>query len=195
MGSYIGLKWRGGRLAFSYTICFCRHADRILMLFRHYQPHRFKWNGLGGKLEPGESPSAGVFREVMEESNLELGSATSVRFAGLVTWSQSKGRASSTSGMYAFIADFEDPAVTWAGERATREGRLSWKQLNWVCDPGNPLVVENIPFFLPPMLDIESPGSYHCTYSRDRLIDVYQQPLDEGAKGWPPGFLASANQK
>jgi 8-oxo-dGTP diphosphatase len=32
--------------------------------------HRGKWNGLGGKLEPGESPEDCVRREVEEESGL-----------------------------------------------------------------------------------------------------------------------------
>ena len=34
--------------------------------------HRGKYNGLGGKLEPGESPEDCVTREVYEESGLRL---------------------------------------------------------------------------------------------------------------------------
>ena len=32
--------------------------------------HQGKWNGLGGKLEPGETPEQCVIREVAEESGL-----------------------------------------------------------------------------------------------------------------------------
>ena len=34
--------------------------------------HAGKWNGLGGKLEPGETPEECVIREVREESGLEI---------------------------------------------------------------------------------------------------------------------------
>jgi 8-oxo-dGTP diphosphatase len=34
--------------------------------------HAGKWNGLGGKLEPGESPEQCVIREVREEAGLEI---------------------------------------------------------------------------------------------------------------------------
>ena len=32
--------------------------------------HEGKWNGLGGKFEPGETPEECVIREVIEESGL-----------------------------------------------------------------------------------------------------------------------------
>lgn len=34
--------------------------------------HAGKWNGLGGKLEPGETPEECVIREVVEESGLRI---------------------------------------------------------------------------------------------------------------------------
>jgi 8-oxo-dGTP diphosphatase len=34
--------------------------------------HKGKWNGLGGKLDPGESPDECVVREIREESGLTL---------------------------------------------------------------------------------------------------------------------------
>ena len=34
--------------------------------------HQGKWNGLGGKFEPGESPEQCVIREVYEESGFEI---------------------------------------------------------------------------------------------------------------------------
>lgn len=41
--------------------------------------HKGKWNGLGGKMEAGESPEECAKREVFEESGLRL---TSTKFAG-----------------------------------------------------------------------------------------------------------------
>jgi len=55
------------------TLCYLRKNDQTLMIHRvkkHNDMHWGKWNGLGGKLEPGESPEDCVRREVEEESGL-----------------------------------------------------------------------------------------------------------------------------
>ena len=57
------------------TLCYIRQASRTLMLHRTKRSddiHLGKWNGLGGKFEPGESPEECVIREVQEESGLEI---------------------------------------------------------------------------------------------------------------------------
>ncbi len=54
--------------------------------------HKGKWNGLGGKLNPGESPEDCVIREVREESGLTIsdpllkGFLTFPRFANDEDW-------------------------------------------------------------------------------------------------------------
>jgi len=51
-------------------------AGRVLMLQRGRRPgdlHAGKWNGLGGKCEPGEAPLDCARRECREESGLEPG--------------------------------------------------------------------------------------------------------------------------
>ena len=57
------------------TLCYVRKAGQTLMLFRNKKPedfHEGKWNGLGGKLELGETPEECVVREVKEESGLAI---------------------------------------------------------------------------------------------------------------------------
>ncbi len=57
------------------TLCYVRTGGRTLMLHRNKKAgdiHRGKYNGLGGKLETGESPEECVKREVREESGLTL---------------------------------------------------------------------------------------------------------------------------
>ena len=56
------------------------------MLHRGKRPgdiHSGKWNGLGGKLEPGETPEECVVREVREESGLKI---SRPRFRGVLTF-------------------------------------------------------------------------------------------------------------
>lgn len=57
------------------TLCYVRSDGRTLMLHRNKKPgdvHAGKWNGLGGKLDPGESPEDCVIREIREESGLAI---------------------------------------------------------------------------------------------------------------------------
>ena len=65
----------GLRLA---TLVYVRDGDLTLMLHRNARPddtHYGKWNGLGGKFEPGESPEQCMRREVLEESGLTVEAA------------------------------------------------------------------------------------------------------------------------
>ena len=55
------------------TLCYINNGHKTLMLHRIKKEndiHEGKWNGLGGKLESGESPEECVIREVYEESGL-----------------------------------------------------------------------------------------------------------------------------
>ncbi len=57
------------------TLCYVKAGGQTLMLHRikrRNDMHAGKWNGLGGKLLPGESPEECVVREVYEESGLRL---------------------------------------------------------------------------------------------------------------------------
>ncbi len=68
------------------TLCYVRSGGKTLMLHRNKKPgdvHRGKYNGLGGKLEAGESPDECVLREVQEEAGLTLLDA---RLRGVLTF-------------------------------------------------------------------------------------------------------------
>ena len=57
------------------TLCYVRKNGKTLMLHRVKKDkdiHEGKWNGLGGKMEPGETPEECVVREVREESGLKI---------------------------------------------------------------------------------------------------------------------------
>ncbi len=174
---------RDGHQRLRYTICFCRRGDLLLMLYRCRPPNRHRWNGLGGKIEPGEAPLASVRREVLEEAGVDLDGAASVRLAGVATWAAQAGRASATEGMYCFIADLPGDYPIWAGGREVPEGLLGWKPVGWVCEPGNPEVVDNIPRFLPRMLRGGEPAEYRCEYGGGRLVEMRVLPLEHPIGG------------
>jgi len=57
------------------TLCYVRQEGQTLMLHRVKKAndmHQGKWNGLGGKLFPGESPEECARREIYEESGLSV---------------------------------------------------------------------------------------------------------------------------
>jgi len=55
------------------TLCYVKHDGKTLMIHRIKKEndiHAGKWNGLGGKFQPGETPEECVIREIFEESGL-----------------------------------------------------------------------------------------------------------------------------
>ena len=57
------------------TLCYITNNEETLMLHRikkENDMHKNKWNGLGGKLIPGETPEECIIREVKEESGLDI---------------------------------------------------------------------------------------------------------------------------
>lgn len=57
------------------TLCYVKDDRKTLMLHRVKKANDFhegKWNGLGGKMELGETPEECVIREIEEEAGLKI---------------------------------------------------------------------------------------------------------------------------
>ena len=70
------------------TLCYVidKLQNKTLMIHRVKKEndyHEGKWNGLGGKLEPGESPEDCVIREIKEEAGLII---KNPRMHGFITF-------------------------------------------------------------------------------------------------------------
>ena len=68
------------------TLCYINNNDHTLMMHRikkENDMHKNKWNGLGGKLIPGETPEECIIREVKEESGLSINNPT---LKGIITF-------------------------------------------------------------------------------------------------------------
>jgi 8-oxo-dGTP diphosphatase len=151
-----------------YTLCFLTRGDLVLMLHRHRPPNQGLWNGVGGRLEPGESPRACVLREVREETGFALGDAA---FRGLLTWD---GFEIPPGGLYIFTAE----APAGEPERCS-EGELAWMPRAWVFSA--PEVVSNIHIFGPPVLGGAAPCRYHFSYRDGRIVSALRLPVGNAA--------------
>lgn len=97
------------------TLVYVRREGKTLMLRKARGHQRGKWNGLGGKAEPGEMPETCARREVLEESGLVVdtldyrGIVVFPRFDGVHDWY-----------VWVFVATATGDPV------ASDEGDLAW---------------------------------------------------------------------
>jgi 8-oxo-dGTP diphosphatase len=105
------------------TLGYVLSADgkSVLMVHRNARPsdHAYgKYNGLGGKLEPGEDLAAGMAREIREEAGIEV---TSLQFRGTLSW---PGFGNQREGWFGFVFVIDG----WSGQpfATNPEGDLHW---------------------------------------------------------------------
>lgn len=126
------------------TLCYIRKEGRTLLLHRVRKKediNRGKWVGLGGKMEPGETPEECVVREVREESGLIIrkpalrGILTFPAFDGMDHWyvfvfttEEFEGELTDSSeGVLRWVPDGEISSLElWDGDRVF---------LKWLDDP------------------------------------------------------------
>ena len=103
------------------TLCYVmnKQNNTTLMIYRNKKKddyHKGKWNGLGGKFNPGETPEECAVREIWEESGLIVKSVT---MNGFITFPLFDGK----DDWYVFIFtadEFEGTLID------SPEGKLEW---------------------------------------------------------------------
>lgn len=103
------------------TLCYVinKKNNSTLMIHRVKKEndyHHGKWNGLGGKFEPGESPEECAIREIKEESGLTV---KDIVMKGLITFPMFDGK--EDWYVFLFVTDnFEGEIID------SNEGNLAW---------------------------------------------------------------------
>ena len=101
------------------TLCYIERNNQVLLLHRIKKKndmHRGLWVGLGGKMEPGESPEECVIREVLEESGLTIDAP---KMRGILTFPAD----GIDEDWYVFLFT----ATAFSGDMiASDEGELRW---------------------------------------------------------------------
>lgn len=101
------------------TLCYIKHNNKTLMVYRNKKPndiHAGKWNGLGGKIEAGETPEECIKREVEEEAGLII---RNPRLHGLLVFTNFKG-----NDWYVFV--FTTAEFSGGLLESSPEGQLEW---------------------------------------------------------------------
>ncbi len=113
------------------TLGYILSADgrRVLLIHRDSRPADFhfgKYNGLGGKLEPGEDVVAGMHREIREEAGLECDALV---LRGTISW---PGFGQNGADWFGFIFRID----SWHGEPLAQntEGSLQWVEVKRILE-------------------------------------------------------------
>jgi len=144
-----------------YVLCFLTRGEQVLMLERRRPPNQGLWNGVGGHIEPGETPLQACLREVREETGFVLPTA---RYAGLLTW---EGFEIPPGGLHIFTAEADAEAKAEGQLPPCSEGALAWRSRAWVCS--HPRVVSNIHVFGPHVLSGGDPRHWHFVYAGGKI--------------------------
>lgn len=150
---------------FKYTLAFIKHDNHILMINREKSPWKGSWNGVGGKLLPGESKEECIKREIVEETGYVI---DNVQFKGILTWENFDAKG---MGLYLFVASLEED-VDISKITPTSEGILAWKEYSWIISQDNIGVAKNIPHFLPAIVEDNKPIHCHCVFNHYQLLEV-----------------------
>ena len=107
------------------VLIYAFYQGKVLMLHRNKNPDDFHagiWNGLGGKLEKGESPLEAAHREFLEESGIDA-PLSSFSYAGFLQFPNFKPHKQEDWHCFVFRIDLSDepgPLIEIS------EGTLSW---------------------------------------------------------------------
>lgn len=151
------------------TLCYVQTETHTLMLHRikkKHDIHHGKWNGLGGKMEAGETPEECAIREIWEESGLTVttpilkGFLLFPNFDGIEDW-------------FAFVYlayDFTGDLVE------SDEGALSWIPTKEVTQ----LPLWESDYIFLPYLDKPGIFSGKFVYQDTKLVDYSLTYIHEG---------------
>jgi 8-oxo-dGTP diphosphatase len=133
---------------------FSPDGRQVLMIRRDTRPddiHYGYYNGLGGKLEPGEDVASGMRREIREEAGLEC---TGLDFAGTISW---PGFGRDGANWFGFLFRIH----TWTGEPSTgnHEGSLHWVAVDDIQAQRVPMWESDRHFM--PLVFADSPTPFH----------------------------------
>jgi len=158
----------------AYTLCFIQRGKQILLLNRQFAPNLGLWNGVGGKIEPGETVLKSALREIKEETGMLL-LEEQLKNKGEVSWLV---EGEDVGGLHIFHAVIPMDVV-YPTPLLTDEGILDWKDLDWIMDEENLGIAEIVPKMLENMIVSQERYEYIAHYKNDKLINCEQRKIGQ----------------
>lgn len=152
---------------YKYTLGFvyCPETDQVLLLNRQKAPWMGRWNGIGGKLEPTESPHECIVREAEEETGLII---TQWQDRGVLRWFRDDN---DLGGVHLFTAEVrKDELEAYKTPKCyCHEGILDWKKLDWILHDENTGVVDNVKVIFNHLFEAGPQWVFVATYDKLQL--------------------------
>lgn len=136
-----------------YVVGFAFWRDKVLLIHKKKGPSYVvgKLNGVGGKIESGETVLTAMVREFMEETGVETWPSVWTEIA-VMKGDANEGNDYELNILYAFLPDLADFEKIKNPEKAGEE--LEWIPLDNLRDFG---IVENLKWIIPLALDRTTP--------------------------------------
>ena len=106
-------------------LLFSKDTEKLLLVKRNKKPYPNMWNGIGGKIEVGETPIEAAIRECKEETGL-----TMINPKLLVTYVYPESNPMNSNTHLSVIYDFIDIEEV----EDNYEGHYEWKDVNFALD-------------------------------------------------------------
>ena len=101
---------------------------KVLMIKRNKMPYKDKWNGVGGKIEHGETPVEACIRECKEETGLSINNPKE-----LLTYVYPESNPDNPGTYMTVLYDFIDEVKVDGND----EGTYEWKDISFAYDFNN----------------------------------------------------------
>jgi len=140
------------------TLCFLHRGRQLLLLHRRHPPNAGMWNGIGGKIEPGEDPFTACVREVKEETGLTIASPTLRGFLAITVKATGE-----LWIIYVFTAPAPDGALA-----PSAEGDLHWVDTDQILSLRTPA---DLPVILPRVLKEDGVTVVRIDYATEDAVE------------------------
>lgn len=160
-----------------YTLGFIvSESNEVLMLNRQKAPWMGRWNGVGGKLDPHETPYQCIVRETYEETGLHV---PQYQDRGTMRWMRN---GSDLGGVHIFSAEVLKAEMdSYKTPRChCHEGILDWKHMDWLLHPENTGIVDNVKIMFQDLFRAGPLSSWVSAYENSTLVSCDFTP------GLPP---------
>lgn len=159
-------------MAYKYTLALLHYQDQLLVLNRRKPPYPGQWNGIGGKLEIGETPVAAAQREIFEETGI-ANDTYQMKAAGVIDWFIAGQYVDS---IYLYVAELQQIDLD-AYPQQMREGVLNFFPVTWLTQTANLGIVPDFKRLITPVL-VGKQQRYITNFVDEQLVDFWVKPLD-----------------